>query len=65
MKTKSLQLLDVKPGFEPKARHQNKIQKLFLRRFSLSRFLAKTLRVNKSCHEMFLKKLSFGMDFKL
>ena len=26
---------------------QNKIQKVFLRRFPLSRFLAKTLRVNK------------------
>ena len=30
-------------GFEPRARHQNKIQKdFFLRRFSISRFLAKT-----------------------
>ena len=34
-------LFDVKPGFEPQARHQNKIQKVFLQRFSLSRFLAK------------------------
>ena len=28
--------LDVKPGFEPQARHQNKIQKVFLRRFPLN-----------------------------
>ena len=38
-------LLDIKPGFELQARHQNKIQKVFLRRFSLSRFVAKTLSV--------------------
>ena len=49
-------LLDVKPGFELQARHQNKIQKVFLWRFPLSRFLAKTLRVNKNCHEKLLKK---------
>ena len=30
---KRVGLLDVKPGFEPQARHQNKIQKVFLRRF--------------------------------
>ena len=29
--------------FEPQARHQNKIRKVFLRRFPLNRFLAKTL----------------------
>ena len=38
------------------ARLQNKIRKVFLRRLPLSRFLAKTLRVNKNCHEKFLKK---------
>ena len=48
---------DEKPGFEPQARHENKIWKAFLRRFPLSRFLPKTLRVNKSCH--------VGVDFKL
>ena len=36
-----------KPGFKPQARHQIKVRKLFLRRFLLSRFLSKTLRVNK------------------
>ena len=49
-------LLDEQPGFEFQARHQNEIRKVFLRRFPLSRFLAKTLRVNKNCHEKFLKK---------
>ena len=38
--------LDEKPGLESQAKHQNKIQKLFLWQFPLSRFLAKTLRVN-------------------
>ena len=32
---------------ESQARHQNEIRKVFLRRFPLSRFLAKTLRVNR------------------
>ena len=49
-------LLDEKPGFEPQARHRNKIQKVFLRQFPLSRFLAKTLRVNKNCHEKVSQK---------
>ena len=40
-------MLDEKPGFKPQARHQNEIQKVFLRQFHLSRFLAKTLRINK------------------
>ena len=40
-------LLDEKPGFEFQARHQNEVRKVNLWRFSLSRFLAKTLRVNK------------------
>ena len=47
--------------FEPQARHQNKIQKVFL----LSRFLAKILKVNKIAVKSFLKNLSFGVDFKL
>ena len=38
-------LLDKKPGFDSQARHQNEIRKVFLRRFPLSRFLAKTLSV--------------------
>ena len=54
-----------KPGFEPQPRHQNKIRKVFLRRFPLSRFLAKTLRVNKIAMKSFSKNLSFGVDFKL
>ena len=37
-------LLDEKPVFESQVRHQNEIRKVFLRRFPLSRFLAKTLR---------------------
>ena len=45
-----------KPGFEPQARHQNKIRKVFRRRFPLSRFLAKTLRVNKIAMKSFSKK---------
>ena len=47
-------LLDQKPGLESQAKHQNEIWKVF--RFFLSRFLAKTLRVNKNCHEKFPKK---------
>ena len=58
-------LLGEKPGFESQARHQNKIRKVFLRRFPLSRFLAKTLRVNKIAMKSFSKNLSFGVDFKL
>ena len=46
-------LLDEKPGFESQARHQNEVQKVFLRRFPLSRFLAKTLRVNKIAMKSF------------
>ena len=57
-------LLDEKPGFESQARDQNKIQKVFLRRFPISRFLAKTLSVNKIAMKSFLN-LSFGVDFKL
>ena len=34
-------LLDAKSGFEYQARHKSQIQKGFLRRFPLSRFLAK------------------------
>ena len=43
-------LLDVKPGFKPQAIRQNKIKKVFLRRF-----LAKTLRVNKFATKSFPK----------
>ena len=52
-------------GFEPQARHKNEIRKVFLRRFPLSGFVPKTLRVNKNCHQKFLKNLSFGGEFKL
>ena len=58
-------LLDVKPEFEPQARHQNEVQKIFLQRFPLSRYVAKTLRVNKISMKSFSKILSFGVDFKL
>ena len=55
-------LLDEKPGFEPQARHQNKIRKVFLRLFPLSRFLAKTLMVfsflPKKC-VLYFKKCNF------
>ena len=47
------------------ARHQNKIQEVFLRRFPLSGFLATTLRVNKIAMKSFSKNLSFGVAFKL
>ena len=57
-------LSDEKPGFESQARHQNEIRKEFLRRFPLSRFLAKTLRVNKIAMKSFSKNLSLGFDFK-
>ena len=46
-------LLDIKLGFENK-----------VRRFSLSRFLVKTLGVNKIVMKSFSKDLSFA-DFKL
>ena len=58
-------LLDEKPGSESQGRHQNEIRKVFLRRFPLSRFLAKTLRINKIAIKSFSKNLSFGVDFKL
>ena len=44
-------LLDVKPSFEPKARHHN------------SRYLAKILRVNKIAVKSFSKNLSYGFHF--
>ena len=34
-------------------------------RDKLSRFLAKTLRINKPVKKKFLKSLSFGFDIKL
>ena len=48
---------DLKPGFVFQIRHQNEIwkQKIFLRRFPLSRFLAKTLRVKKFSMKSFSK----------
>ena len=46
-------------------RPHNKIQKVFLRRFPLSRFLAKTLRLKKIAMKSFSNNLSFGNDFKL
>ena len=46
-------LLDVKPVFEPQARHQYKIQKVFIRWFPLSRYLVKTLRINKIAMKSF------------
>ena len=49
-------LSEEKPGFEPQGRHNNKIRKEFRRRFSLNRFLAKTLRVNKIAMKSFSKK---------
>ena len=50
-------LLDIKPGFQSQARHQNKIQKVFLRRLPLSIFLAKSPRVNKIVMKSFSKNL--------
>ena len=49
-------LFDLKRELELQAPHQNEIQNVFLRRFLLNRFLAKTLRLNKNFHEKFLKK---------
>ena len=60
-----LAFLDVKPGFQPQARHQNEIRKVFFRRYPSSRFLKKNLRVNKIFLKKFLKNLSFVVDFKL
>ena len=50
-----VRFLDLKPGFELQARQQNKIQKVFLRWFHLSRFLAKTLRINNIVMKNFSK----------
>ena len=41
------------------------MKKIFLRFLPLSRFLAKTLRVNKPAMKKFLENLSFGVDIKL
>ena len=51
-------LLDIKPGFVSQVRYQNEIflQKIFLRRFSVNKFLAKTLRVNKPAIKKFFQK---------
>ena len=58
-------LFDEKPRFGPQDKHENKIQKIYLRRFPFSRFLTKTLRVNKVAMKKFLTNLSFEVDFKL
>ena len=39
--------------------------KTFLRRLPLSRFLAKTLRVNRIAMQNLLNNMSFEVDFKL
>ena len=53
------------PGQASK-RNMKKKRKIFLRRFPLSRFLAKSLRLkNKPAMKKFLKNLSFGVDIKL
>ena len=41
------------------------MKKIFLRQFPLSKFLPKTLTVNKTCNEKLLKNLTFGVDVKL
>ena len=46
------------------ASKRNMKKKIFLRRFPVSRSLAKTVRVNKPDMENFLKNLSFGIDVK-
>ena len=52
-------LLDVKPAIDQTSKQ------VFLRRFPLSRFLAKTQRVIKIEMKCFSKNLSFGVDVKL
>ena len=47
--------IDVKPGFVSQVCHQNENMKIFLRQLPLSRFLAKTLRVNKIAMRTFSK----------
>ena len=59
-------LLDAKAWVRiPVQSSKMKYKKIFLRRLPLSRFLAKTLRVNKTAMKKFLKTLSFGVDVKL
>ena len=41
------------------------MKKIFIRRFPLTRFLAKTLKVNKSAKKKFLKNLQFRVVVKL
>ena len=41
------------------------MKKIFLRRLSLGKFLAKLLRVNKIAMKSFLTSFSFGNDLKL
>ena len=58
-------LLDVRLEFNLQVRHQYENMKIFLLRLLLSRFLAKTLRVNKSAVKSFSKNLFFVVDLKL
>ena len=44
---------------------KRKIKKIFLRQLTLSRYLAKTLRVKKIAMKSFSKNLSFEVDFEL
>ena len=41
------------------------MKKIFCWQLPLNRFLTKTLKVNKNCHEKFLKNLSFEVIFKV
>ena len=52
-------------GSYPRSVIKNEIRKIFLRRVPLSRFLAKTLRVNKPAMKNFFKILLFGGNIKL
>ena len=56
------ELLDIKPASYPKSGIKSKYDKKY---FSLSRFLAKTLRVNKPAMKEFPKNLAFGVNVKL
>ena len=58
-------LLDVRAEFKPQVRNQNENTKIFFRRLTLSRFLAKILRVNTIAMKKILKNLSLGIDVKL
>ena len=61
----SCNLLSPRITLIPGHKSKRNMKTIFLRQFSLSRFLAKTLRINQPAMKNFLENMSFRVDVKL